>query len=155
MLARWPDFQVDMAGGKKYLFWSGPLRGFQMMYHVAVQWDWRSHGSIPFVFILAPELFPRPGESYENIPHLIFNSEKPEGSALCLFDPEGREWNSTMLIADTTLPWASEWLHHYECWHLDGVWRGANAPGPISVAEIRKLSTESANGNIVQATLDE
>ncbi len=142
MSARWPEFDVEVAGGGQYLVWTGPLRGFQMNYQVSVQWRWQKTGSIPYVFILDPKIAPRSGATFEDIPHLLFNSDAPENSALCLFDPDGREWDNTILIADTTVPWASEWLHHYECWHLDGVWRGANAPGPISVAEIKALSLD-------------
>lgn len=115
-----------------------------MTYKVGVQWDWRDTKSIPHVFILEPKLRPRAGMAFYDIPHLLFNAEVPEDSALCLFDPEGREWNATMLIADTTVPWASEWLHHYECWHFDGIWRGPNAPGPISVGEMMAGKRASA-----------
>ncbi|WP_230312598.1 hypothetical protein [Paracoccus lichenicola] len=115
-----------------------------MSYDVAVQWEWRNPGSVPYVFVQAPKLRPRAGASFADIPHLLFNSEAPENSALCLFDPKGSEWDATMLIADTTVPWASEWLHHYECWHLDGIWRGPNAPGPISVGEMRAIKHASA-----------
>ena len=80
------------------------------------------------------------------IPHLIFNHEDPELSALCLFDPDAGEWDSTMLIADTTVPWAAEWLHHYELWRVDGVWRGPSAPGPISVAEMLEEKEAIADG---------
>ncbi|AOY73993.1 hypothetical protein ARZXY2_4494 (plasmid) [Arthrobacter sp. ZXY-2] len=29
-----------------------------------------------------------------------------------------------MLLVDTTLPWASEWLLHYEVWKGTGIWFG-------------------------------
>lgn len=29
-----------------------------------------------------------------------------------------------MLIADTIVPWASEWLLHYEYWLSTGTWHG-------------------------------
>lgn len=140
MSARWPELRVRLTNGDRYLVWSGPLRGFQMNYQVAVLWDYQNLGIAPYVFIDEPKIRPRDGGTFEDIPHLQFDSANPENSALCLFDPAGREWDATLLIADTTVPWASEWLHHYECWHLDGIWRGANAPGPISVSEIRARS---------------
>ena len=140
MSARWPELRARLTNGDRYLVWSGPLRGFQMNYQVAVLWDYQNLEVAPYVFINEPKIRPRDGSTFEDIPHLQFDAANPEDSALCLFDPAGREWDATLLIADTTVPWASEWLHYYECWHLDGIWRGANAPGPISVSEIRAKS---------------
>lgn len=130
---RWPELVPQIVGVDNALAWIGPLRGFQMSYQVQVQWDWKKPRSLPYVFVLDPPLRARAGGRFVDIPHLIYDGNVPEHSALCLFDPEKVEWNDTMWISDTTIPWASEWLHHYELWHVDGVWRGANAPGPISV----------------------
>ncbi len=51
---------------------------------------------------------------------------------LCLFYPDGREWNARMLLTETIIPWASEWLLYYEIWLATGVWKGA---------ELRMLKT--------------
>ena len=136
MSSRWPDFEFDLSIDKTTMIWEGKLRGFQKFYRVSVQWRFRTAAVMPYVFILDPMLRPRPGGRYEDIPHLMFNSRLPTESALCLFDPDAKEWDPTLLIADTTVPWASEWLHYYECWHLDGVWRGSNSPGPKFMGEI-------------------
>jgi hypothetical protein len=29
-----------------------------------------------------------------------------------------------MSIADTVLPWTTEWLYHYEIWLITGEWTG-------------------------------
>ncbi len=110
-----------------------------MDYAVQVQWMFTSPRAVPIVFIREPKITPRAGTDFIDLPHLLYNAEQPEDSGLCLFDPDDRQWDGTKLIADTIVPWASEWLHHYELWHLDGVWRGPNAPGPISVGEIIRL----------------
>jgi hypothetical protein len=133
MRMRWPDLEPRIVGPESMIAWVGPLRGFQMSYQVQVQWDWRNAKSFPHVFILEPALQPRLDGRFVDIPHLLYNHEIPTDSALCLFDPKAREWDFTLWISDTTVPWASEWLHHYELWHVDGIWRGANAPGPISI----------------------
>lgn len=138
MAMRWPDLAARVLSDGPSIVWRGPLRGFQMEYQVLVHWSWQANPNTPHVFVLDPQIRPRPGGRFEDIPHLNFDSANPVDSALCLFDPDDGEWNSKMLIADTTVPWASEWLHHYELWHLDGVWRGPNAPGPISVGEMRQ-----------------
>lgn len=57
-------------------------------------------------------------------------------SALCLYDPDGGQWDPRMLIADTTIPWAADWLKFYEFWLYDGIWRGKSV-GPESAAKIR------------------
>lgn len=130
MQGRWPDFRrlsnVDIG----YISWVGPLRGFQQPYQMRIFWTLEK----PYVQLIDPPLKPRDGARYEEIPHLIFYDEKPELSALCLFDPNGREWEPNMLIADTTVPWAADWLKHYEFWHYDGIWRGKSI-GPESVPD--------------------
>lgn len=146
MEKRWCGLKPRLAQGNDLVLWVGPLRGFQMNYQVQIQWEWQNRSAVPLVFILEPKLRPRNDEDFLDLPHLRFNSDRPEDSALCLYDPETGEWNDTMLIADTTVPWASEWLHHYEIWHLDGTWRGANAPGPISIREMMALACEVNDG---------
>jgi hypothetical protein len=36
--------------------------------------------------------------------------------SLCLFYPAANEFDSTMLLAKTIIPWTAEWLLHYELW---------------------------------------
>jgi hypothetical protein len=43
---------------------------------------------------------------------------------LCLYYPDGTEWNKSMLLATTVIPWAYEWLYHYEIWLGTGEWTG-------------------------------
>jgi hypothetical protein len=143
---RWPDLAPRLVGGNKFIAWIGPLRGFQMKYKIAVVWSWLNPKSAPLVYVLEPTLKPRLGTDFIDLPHLNYDSERPEDSALCLFDPDIGEWDNTMLIADRIVPWASEWLHYYEIWHLDGVWHGSNAPGPISVGEILRQRQEVGDG---------
>lgn len=136
MAHRWPAMESRFIGPGAEA-WVGPLRSFQQDYTVYVSWLYQA-GFPPHVFVLKPEIKPRSGGEFADIPHLIYNEQEPKLSALCLFDPDQGEWDKTMLIADTIIPWASEWLHDYELWHYDGVWRGPNAPGPISIGEIRR-----------------
>jgi hypothetical protein len=84
-----------------------------------------------------PEICTRDGLTYADIPHLMFNAEDPVLSGLCLFDPAGKEWTPADLIADTTIPWAAEWLHYYELWHVTGEWL-ASGVGPESVASLSR-----------------
>ena len=128
----WPKLEPLTTFADGSISWIGPIRGFQMLHEVAVRWN-PQRATPPLVFVRRPVLRPRPGERVIDVPHLLYEPRCPEDSALCLFDPEQNEWRASMWISDTVVPWASEWLHHYELWHYDGTWRGANAPGPISV----------------------
>jgi len=124
MVAQWPDF-----GGRRLgdgtLVWRGPLRPKALVYDMLLFWK-PGAMALPYVMVVEPPLQPRPGGTFAEIPHLIFDQNDPVRSGLCLFDPEGGEWSPARLIAETTIHWASEWLLYYELWHLTGTWL---APG--------------------------
>jgi hypothetical protein len=134
MTNKWPALKLSRLKGSM-VSWEGPIRGFQKQYVIEVFWDSASSEK-PYVVLRDPPLQPREGKTFPEIPHLLFWPERPELSGLCLFDPNGGEWSNRLLIADTTIPWAAEWLLYYELWHVDGIWRGGGI-GPESVAEAR------------------
>ncbi len=74
----------------------------------------------PAVTIVAPKLEIPSGAA---LPHTY------PGERLCLYYP--RQWDRTMLIATTIVPWSSEWLLHYEIWKITGEWLGGGHE-PIS-----------------------
>ena len=39
---------------------------------------------------------------------------------LCVFHPS--EWNSSMYLAESFIPWIVTWLNTYEYWQLTGEW---------------------------------
>lgn len=133
-MAKWPLLKLSRLKGAM-VSWEGPVRGFQKQYVIEVFWDSASPNK-PYVVLRKPQLHPRECETFQEIPHLLFWTERPELSGLCLFDPNGEEWSNKRLIADTTIPWAAEWLMYYELWHIDGVWRGGGV-GPENIAEAR------------------
>ncbi|MBO6560477.1 MAG: hypothetical protein JJ959_08070 [Nisaea sp.] len=136
----WPDFT-----GQKLpdgtLAWAGPLRPKAQLYSISLFWK-PGEMSLPYVFVDSPPLAPRPGGEFAEIPHLIFYEEEPTRSGLCLFDPEGREWSPSDLIAETTIYWAAEWLAYYELWHLTGDWL-APGVGYESVARMHASEVET------------
>jgi hypothetical protein len=134
MDGRWPQFQFTQLKSSM-VSWEGQIRGFQKQYVIEVFWD-SSTPDKPYVVLRDPQLRPRDDKTFQEIPHLLFYSERPELSGLCLFDPDGQEWSNKRLIANTTIAWSAEWLLYYELWHLDGVWRGGGV-GPENVAEAR------------------
>lgn len=73
-----------------------------------------SHAKPPQVRVLSPALEPIHGP----VPHLYKDGN------LCLFYPKAKEWDSSQLISRTIVPWAIEWLFHYEIWKITGQWNG-------------------------------
>jgi hypothetical protein len=68
-------------------------------------------------------LNPKPlalAEGKLKLPHVYSTEEQ----SLCLYYPKWREWHPGRLYVHTLIPWASEWLYHYEFWVGSGVWRG-------------------------------
>lgn len=58
------------------------------------------------------------GKKY--LPHAYSTPEQ----CLCLYYPDRTEWNVGMLYTKTIIPWACEWLCHYELWLATGTWHG-------------------------------
>ncbi|MEP9415833.1 hypothetical protein ABLE92_16020 [Gordonia sp. VNQ95] len=76
------------------------------------------HRQRPQVKVLTPQLKSRPREP---LPHVY------RGNELCLY--YGDEFvGSEHFIADTIVPWATEWLYFYEHWMSTGAWLGTEAP---------------------------
>lgn len=67
---------------------------------------------------------------------LKVNWEKPPphlygDQSICLHDKP--DWNSSMLLVETIVPWTCEWLAHFELWSINGVWYGDEAQSPPPV----------------------
>lgn len=133
----WPDF-IGTKSSDGSMYWRGPLRPKACIYIITVFWN-PKYMSLPYVVIEEPLLSPRPEGTFAEIPHLLFNEEEPTRSGLCLFDPDEHQWTPSDLIAETTIPWASEWLAYYELWHMTGRWLAPNV-GYESVAQMRSAN---------------
>jgi hypothetical protein len=71
----------------------------------------------PYVEIISPVLLARPEAA---VPHTFPNRLRPAQPRLCLHLPG--EWDPSMPIANTILPWTVEWLVAYEGWRATGTW---------------------------------
>jgi hypothetical protein len=110
---------------RKFSAGSGTVRRNKLQWRMAVQptplsdrYDLRFTYSLekaPRVFVVQPELQQL---SDEPIPHMY-----SDGS-LCLYLPGSGEWDRSMLLSDTNIPWACEWLYFYELWLGTGTWCG-------------------------------
>jgi hypothetical protein len=93
-------------------------------------------GAYPTTIVLAPK--PRDLAGGKKPPHVYLGS----GDPLCLFYPAAREWNSTMLISRTIIPWACEWLLHFEAWLFTKEWDGG---GTLHSQESQPKTTAIVN----------
>ncbi len=76
-------------------------------------------GKRPAVYVIEPPVLKRP-EGEKSLPH-VFSTERQQ---ICLhYGPLG-EWDGSMFLARTIVPWASEWLLFYELWVITGEWLG-------------------------------
>lgn len=99
------------------LRWRGTLQPTPLSQRYVVDVTYKL-GSAPRVFVIHPSLQQRDGAV---APHLY------RDGSLCLFLPNAGEWTESMALAETTIPWASEWLLHYEVWLGTGEWTGGGA----------------------------
>ena len=72
-------------------------------------------------------------KSSEPIPH-TYPGDRP-----CLFfPPDESEWSSSKIIAQTIVPWLTEWLFYYEAWLSTGTWQGGGVH-PHTEAQVSGL----------------
>lgn len=94
--------------------WLQPL-AFSMRYFVEITYRLRE---MPTTRLLRPSFRELAGERV--VPH-VYDQKRQE---LCLFYPDGREWNSAKAISSTIASWASEWIVHFESWLFTERWDG-------------------------------
>ena len=131
MRALWPGFEAVPGVGLDTVVWFGDLTGFERSFHLFVQYGLPLSGRhemfrlMPEVRVLRPRLLLNWDAAQEApLPHVYFDKDDLPGSPLCLFDPRLREWDASLLIARTTIPWAERWLWNYELWEATGEWHG-------------------------------
>lgn len=88
-------------------------------------------GKKPQVYVLTPLKL---AKGKTKLPH-VYDTEKQR---LCLYYPDGQEWNSTMPLAKTIVPWIYDWLYHYEFWLGSGNWLGGGIHPPANKVKIEE-----------------
>jgi hypothetical protein len=112
LCSRYPGEQRPTLGADR-LRWTVRLRPTPLSVTYTVLIDYRS-GHCPRVVVIDPPLEIPDGKT---LPHVF------PGDELCLF--YGTEFDGRKdLIADTIVPWISEWLYFYELWLTTGEWHG-------------------------------
>jgi hypothetical protein len=77
-----------------------------------------AQGGTPQVFVPEPDLTEL--AEGRRLPHVY--EQKP--TRLCLYLPRRREWNGSMRLAETVVPWAILWLFYFEEWLASNAWKG-------------------------------
>jgi hypothetical protein len=112
--SKFPAATCNIAPGR--LAWTGAIQPTPVSRTYTLRVIYTTGGH-PSVLVLRPTLDSRPGEA---LPHVF------RDGSLCLYQDD--EWQPSMFIADSILPWASEWLAHYELWKATGHWCGDREP---------------------------
>lgn len=95
------------------LTWTGELQPSPLSDTYTIRIDYSDRHNAPTVTVLRPELR---AENVRLLPH-VYRREHP-----CLCYPW--QWTDDKLITRTIVPWAAEWLLHYEIWKVTGIWYG-------------------------------
>jgi hypothetical protein len=110
-----PQVKVLMRG--TVLTWTGPISPTPLSRCYTVRVTYRA-GEHPRVAVIDPPLQP---DENGHLPHFY------RDGSICLY--AAGEWDASMFIADTILPWTAEWLAHYELWKRSGRWHGDDPVG--------------------------
>lgn len=127
MHSKWPEFQL-IHRSRRHVCWEGELRPFHKTYRVGVAMHLTPpDGGLlnPLVAVLNPRLHGRQESPDEEIPHVYPNPADPLLPFLCLFHPPTDRFDPRRdSVANTIVPWTTEWLACYEGWLATGKWFG-------------------------------
>jgi len=115
--SRFPNSKVNVERDQK-ITWEATLQPTPLsnIYRVKVIY---AKDQYPKSFVVNPK--PLKLVKGENVLPHVYNTNKQQ---LCLFYPDGKEWNTSKLLVRTIVPWISEWLYYYELWLGTGEWLG-------------------------------
>lgn len=74
----------------------------------------------PQFLVVEPDLKALAGG--RKLPHVYPFEGK--GVSLCLWRPKNREWDPSMRLSETFVPWALRWLLYFEDWLKSDEWAG-------------------------------
>jgi len=91
-------------------------------------------GDVPQIHAIEPDLKLLAGD--RPLPHVY--AQQP--ARLCLYLPAGEEWNRSMKISDTIVPWAVLWLYYFEDWLATDEWKGGGKHPDLNNGKRKKNS---------------
>jgi hypothetical protein len=106
------------------LIWNYRVRPTPVSRKYAIQIRFQ-RGGTPQVFVTEPDISAL--ANGRPIPHVY-----RDPLHLCLFLPRAKEWDGTMRIDQTFVPWTEVWLYYFEEWLASDDWKGGgkHAPAP-------------------------
>lgn len=111
--------------------WEGPVRPISRTYRIRIVYfrrkyfdGWFLDNPYVSVQVIDPPIGTEALNDERVLPHIYWNKRRPEFPNLCLYDPKEMTWTPQQSIAETIIPWASEWLCFYEYWQITGDFRG-------------------------------
>lgn len=111
-----PHSIIDRKGDRE-ITWVGDLTPTHLSNTYKIRLHYKT-GEFIRVFVVEPKL--KLAEGATKLPH-VYSTELQQ---LCLYYPKNKEWTPSMWFVSSIIPWASEWLLHYEIWVGSGDWRG-------------------------------
>jgi hypothetical protein len=120
------------------LIWNFKIRPSPLSDEYRVKMDYTT-GKQPKIFVKTKLIL---ADGAAELPH-VYDQERQR---LCLFFPDGSQWNSTMLLAKTVVPWIYDWLFHYELWLVTGIWHGGGIHPESEDAKLRDEELSAVSG---------
>lgn len=99
------------------LIWEFEASPSPLSRRYAARLDYRQ-GQTPAVYIDSPDL--NALADGRRLPH-VYEQKPPR---LCLYLPRTGEWNPSLALDRTIVPWTSLWLFYFEDWLATGEWNG-------------------------------
>ena len=90
-------------------------------YKIALEYKFK--GAVD-VYLLEPEIDVTRRMEIHTYGMKYHQHYKKELLKLCLVRPMKNEWDTSIALMDSYIPWAAEWTEFYELWKLTGAWHG-------------------------------
>ena len=128
--AVFPEIELTLNSSWMAL-WEGPLTPIMRPYRIRVTHfrrtifdTWTLRNGYAAVQVVDPVIGLDPKGNGDWPPHIYYNKADPDHPRLCLYDPKERSWSPDEYIAETIIPWTSDWLFFFEGWLATGEWEG-------------------------------
>lgn len=128
-----PGSQINR-NGEKELTWIGVVIPSPLSATYTLKLHYKYNEGVK-VYVLDPKPL-KLADQKTRLPHVYSTPEQ----RLCLYYPLEKEWNTGMFYVQSLIPWACEWLCHYELWVCTGKWHGG---GINHETEVEKQTTKS------------
>ncbi|MBL4653918.1 MAG: hypothetical protein JKY53_13805 [Flavobacteriales bacterium] len=131
--------------GEKELIWTGTVTPSPLSATYTLKLHYKYNEGAKVYVIDPTPLTLAKGKNV--LPH-VYSTPKQR---LCLYYPKDNEWDTGMLYVKTLIPWACEWLCHYELWVSTGTWHGGGihheTEAEKQANKQKELNDEGSNNN--------